>query len=107
MEEKGPKGIEKMVKKAKQMIREGRVTRIDRSTYQVVGDHGTYMVIKGADGSYHCGCQGFVTRGFCSHALAVYLLENRKRKVKEAKKEEKKEEEIEIKDILDFLQDEW
>lgn len=99
-----------MVEKAKQMIKEGRVTRIDRFTYQVVGDHGTYVVIKGTDGTYHCGCQGFTTRGFCSHALAVYLVDKKKVKKQEEKEEitvETQKEELEPKDILQFLEDEW
>lgn len=100
-----------MVEKAKQMIREGRVKKVDRFTYQVVGDHGTYIVIKGTDGAYHCGCQGFTTRGFCSHALAVYLVEKKRAKKLEEKEtpptEAQKEEELGPKDILQFLEDEW
>jgi hypothetical protein len=114
LESQGSKGIEKMVEKAKQMIREGRVKRLDRFTYQVVGDHGTYIVIKGTDGAYHCGCQGFTTRGFCSHALAVYLIEKKRVKKPEEKEEmeelpaeTQKEEELGPKDILQFLEDEW
>ena len=74
---KQPTGLEKMVEKAKVMLKTGRVTRIDRSTYQVVGDHGIYIVVKGVDGNYHCGCQGYMTRGFCSHALSINMLEER------------------------------
>lgn len=66
-----------MVEKAKVMLKTGRVTRIDRSTYQVVGDHGIYIVVKGVDSNYHCGCQGYMTRGFCSHALSINMLEER------------------------------
>ncbi len=75
--DKQPTGLEKMVEKAKIMLRSGRITRIDRSTFQVIGDHGIYIVVRGVDGNYHCGCQGYMTRGFCSHALSVNLLEQR------------------------------
>ena len=77
--DKQPTGLEKMVEKAKVIMKGGRITRIDRSTYQVIGDHGIYIVVKGVDGNYHCGCQGYMTRGFCSHALAVNLIEQRPR----------------------------
>lgn len=76
---KQPSGLEKMVEKAKMISKSSRITRIDHSTFQVVGDHGIYIVIRGVDGLFHCGCQGFLTRGFCSHALAVNLLEERRR----------------------------
>jgi len=78
-QEKQPSGLEKMVEKAKAISRSSRITRIDYSTFQVVGDHGIYIVIKGVDGLFHCGCQGFLTRGFCSHALAVNMLVGRRR----------------------------
>ena len=78
-QEKQPSGLEKMVEKAKVISRSSRVTRIDHNTFQVVGDHGIYIVIRGVDGFFHCGCQGFLTRGFCSHALAVNMLVGRRR----------------------------
>jgi hypothetical protein len=78
-QEKQPSGLEKMVEKAKVISRSSRVTRIDHNTFQVVGDHGIYIVIRGVDGLFHCGCQGFLTRGFCSHALAVNMLVGRRR----------------------------
>jgi hypothetical protein len=72
-------GLEKLVTKAKRLIVDRRVTRIEYGTFQVVGDHGTYIVVKGADNAYHCGCQGYLNKGFCSHALAVTLLTSRTR----------------------------
>jgi len=78
-QERQPTGIEKMVEKAKLMSRSSRITRIDHNTFQVVGDHGIYIVIRGVDGLFHCGCQGYLTRGFCSHALAVNMLVGRRR----------------------------
>ncbi len=94
-----PTGLEKMVEKAKVMLKTGRVTRIDRSTYQVVGDHGIYIVVKGVDGNYHCGCQGYMTRGFCSHALSINMLEerakSRRRQLVSPKQEEASSQSIE------------
>jgi len=78
-QERQPTGIEKMVEKAKLMSRSSRITKIDHNTFQVVGDHGIYIVIRGVDGLFHCGCQGYLTRGFCSHALAVNMLVGRRR----------------------------
>lgn len=78
-QERQPTGIEKMVEKAKLMSRSSRITRIDHNTFQVVGDHGIYIVIRGVDGLFHCGCQGYLTRGFCSHALAVNMVVGRRR----------------------------
>jgi hypothetical protein len=78
-QEKQPTGIEKMVEKAKMISRSSRITRVDHNTFQVVGDHGIYIVIRGVDGLFHCGCQGFLTRGFCSHALAVNMFVGRRR----------------------------
>ncbi|MEM2921562.1 MAG: SWIM zinc finger family protein [Candidatus Bathyarchaeia archaeon] len=85
-------GIEKLVSKAKRLIADKRVVRIEPGTYQVVGDHGTYIVVKGVDNSYHCGCPGYLNKGFCSHALAVTLLANRARRNKGALKETKRSE---------------
>jgi len=73
-------GLEKLVVKAKRLIVDKRITRIEPGTFQVIGDHGTYIVVKGVDNAYHCGCQGFLSKGFCSHALAVTLLSGKPRR---------------------------
>lgn len=80
-------GLEKLVIKAKRLIADKRVVRIEPGTYQVAGDHGTYIVVKGVDNTYHCGCPGYLTKGFCSHALAVTLLANRSKRRKKVSKE--------------------
>jgi hypothetical protein len=82
-------GLEKLVNKAKRLIADKRVVRIEPGTYQVAGDHGTYIVVRGVDNAYHCGCPGYLNKGFCSHALAVTLLTNRGGRRKTVPKETK------------------
>jgi hypothetical protein len=80
-------GLEKLVVKAQRLISDRRITRIQPGTFQVIGDHGTYIVVKGVDDAYHCGCPGYLSKGFCSHALAVTLL-SRKPTLKKRETEE-------------------
>ncbi|MBS7631114.1 SWIM zinc finger family protein [Candidatus Bathyarchaeota archaeon] len=66
--------LEKMIEKAKRLVRSGRVERISHDRFNVVGDHGTYTVFQGVDGRVTCNCLGFQSKGRCSHAAAVIYL---------------------------------
>jgi len=63
-----------MIKKAYELICNRRVEQIDEDIYNVVGMHGTYTVVRGADGSITCSCPGFLAKKRCSHSLAVMML---------------------------------
>ncbi|MEM2889306.1 MAG: SWIM zinc finger family protein [Candidatus Bathyarchaeia archaeon] len=66
--------IDKMIKKAYDLIQKRKVEHIGEGTYNVVGEHGTYTVAQKIDGEINCNCPGFIRRGRCSHSLAVLML---------------------------------
>jgi len=72
-------GIDIMMEKAYKLVKQGRVHKTDFQQYEVVGDHGTYTVVKIADGTLHCSCLGFQQRKKCSHVGAVVIFESRRR----------------------------
>ncbi len=63
-----------MIEKAKRLVEAGRVERIGPNRFNVVGDHGTYNVVKAPDGRISCSCPGFRSRGRCSHSAAVMIM---------------------------------
>lgn len=73
--ERKASGAEKLVLKAKTIIKGKRISQLDISSYEVKGDHGIYVVSKDAYGNYNCSCVGYLKRGICSHSLAVRLYE--------------------------------
>lgn len=66
-------------RKATRLVADGRVTRLDRSTFAVHGDTGRYLVatvplaIAEEHGvpAFICSCPA---RGICSHALAAHAV---------------------------------
>jgi hypothetical protein len=68
--------LEVMVDKAMRLIKAGRVERLTERRYNVIGDHGTYSVVKTKDGKVSCSCPGFQRRGRCSHSTAVMIMSN-------------------------------
>jgi len=66
--------LDRMIKKAYELIRERRVEEIESGVYNVVGEHGTYTVVRNIDGSVTCNCLGFISKRKCSHSLAVIML---------------------------------
>lgn len=63
-----------MIEKAYELICERRIEQISEDAYNVVGMHGTYIVVKGVNGSITCNCPGFLAKRRCSHSLAVMML---------------------------------
>ena len=63
-----------MIEKAYDLVRKRRVEQVSEGVYNVVGDHGTYVVAQKIDGTISCACPGFIRRGRCSHSLAVLLI---------------------------------
>jgi hypothetical protein len=63
-----------MLTKAYTLMKKGRVEYIGDGVYNVVGDHGTYIVATRIDGTVNCSCLGFLGRKRCSHSLAVLML---------------------------------
>lgn len=76
-------GIDIMMEKAFKLVKQGRVHKTDVEQYEVVGDHGTYTVVKTPDGTLHCSCLGFMQRKKCSHVGAVVIFESRRRETTE------------------------
>lgn len=68
--------LDKIIEKAYYLIYGRRVEQIEEGIYNVVGEHGTYTVVRSLDGSVTCNCPGFTSRKKCSHSLAVILLNN-------------------------------
>ena len=64
----------KLIEKAQYLLNSGRVETLGGGKYNVVGDHGTYIVVKNYDGTVSCNCLGFLRRKKCSHSTAVLLL---------------------------------
>lgn len=72
--------LDRMVDKARRLLESGKVERLDTGSFNVVGDHGTYVVVETYDGKINCNCPGFVKKGRCSHSVAVEILKARSRK---------------------------
>ena len=66
--------LSRMIEKAYELIRGGRIEEIGDGVYNVIGEHGTYIVVRGIDGSVTCNCPGFTSKRRCSHSLAVMML---------------------------------
>ncbi|MEM1581945.1 MAG: SWIM zinc finger family protein [Candidatus Bathyarchaeia archaeon] len=66
--------LDRMIEKAYDLIRGRRIEQINDGVYNVVGEHGTYTVVKNLDGSVTCNCPGFISKKRCSHSLAVMML---------------------------------
>jgi len=63
-----------MIEKAYELVQKRRVEQVGEGVYNVVGDHGTYIVASKVNGTISCTCPGFIKRGRCSHSLAVLLI---------------------------------
>jgi len=61
--------LDAMIEKAQKLLKNGRVERLPRGWFNVIGDHGTYNVIQN-----NSTCPGFSIRGRCSHSTAVMIL---------------------------------
>jgi len=66
--------LSRMIEKAYELIRGGRIEEIGDGVYNVIGEHGTYIVVRSIDGSVTCNCPGFTSKRRCSHSLAVMML---------------------------------
>jgi hypothetical protein len=79
--------FDRLFEKAKNLLKTGKVEALGGGKYNVVGDHGTYIVFQNYDGKLSCNCLGFLNRGKCSHSTAVLLrsksLRTRRHKISE------------------------
>jgi hypothetical protein len=66
--------MDRMIEKALKLLRTGRVERLDQRRFNVIGNHGTYSVVRDNEGRVSCNCPGFQSRGRCSHSSAVFIL---------------------------------
>lgn len=65
---------DRVLEKARKLVRNGRVERLDSERFNVIGDHGTYNVVQTPDGGFSCTCPGFRDKGKCSHCTAVSIV---------------------------------
>ena len=72
--------VDELMEKAERLIRSRRVTPLEDDRYNVVGDHGTYLVSVLLDGRVACNCPGFERKNMCSHVMAVMLLRKKFKK---------------------------
>ncbi|MFB0567836.1 MAG: hypothetical protein ACETVM_04565 [Candidatus Bathyarchaeia archaeon] len=66
--------LDKLVEKAKKLLKGRRVETLGGGVYNVVGDHGTYTVVQDYNGKVSCNCLGFLKKRKCSHSTAVLML---------------------------------
>jgi predicted nucleic acid-binding Zn finger protein len=74
--------INRLFEKAKKLAESNRVEALAHGVYNVIGDHGTYIVAQDYTGKWSCTCPGFMSKSKCSHIAAVMLLTKMKRKRK-------------------------
>jgi hypothetical protein len=66
--------VERLVEKAEKLLKSRRVEPLGDGIFNVIGDHGTYLVVQDYMGKVSCNCPGFLKNSRCSHATAVMLL---------------------------------
>jgi hypothetical protein len=71
--------VERVIEKARKLLESGKVERLDIGLFNIVGDHGIYVVVESFDGKISCNCPRFVNKGRYSHSVAVNLLKPRSR----------------------------
>jgi hypothetical protein len=69
----------RMLEKAKMLVRNGRVERLDNDRFNVIGNHGTYNVVQTPEGKIACSCPGYREKGRCSHSYAVEIVTSKRR----------------------------
>ena len=71
---------DRLIQKAEKLLNSGRVEFLGEGKFNVVGDHGTYIVVQNYDGTVSCNCLGFLRRNKCSHSIAVLMRNKSSRK---------------------------
>ena len=64
--------------KARKLFESRRVEFLGNGVYNVIGDHGTYTVSIDYQGKISCNCPGYLTKGNCSHIVAVEMFKHRR-----------------------------
>ena len=72
--------VERLIRKARKLAETGRVEQLATGVYNVVGDHGTYIVAQDHTGKLSCNCPGYLQKHKCSHITAVMLLTRKRRR---------------------------
>ena len=70
--------IDPLYEKAVKLVQSHRVEFLGNGAYNVIGDHGTYIVVEDFTGKLSCNCLGFLQKQRCSHVKAVELMSRRK-----------------------------
>lgn len=71
---------DRILEKARKLVRNGRVERLDGERFNVIGDHGTYNVVQTPNGGFSCSCPGYRDKGRCSHSTAVSIVTGKSRR---------------------------
>jgi hypothetical protein len=66
--------MDRMIEKARKLLKDSRVEQIGDEVWNVIGDHGTYTVAMDHKGKIACNCPGFQSKGRCSHLAAIIIL---------------------------------
>jgi len=74
-----------MYEKAVHLVQSRRVEFLDNGVYNIIGDHGTYIVVKDFTGKLSCNCPGYLQKQRCSHVKAVELMAGRRRSNRQTK----------------------
>lgn len=65
--------LDLMVEKAFRLVKNGKIEELSGGRFNVIGDHGTYIVQIDPNGRLTCSCPGFGRRRMCSHIAAVII----------------------------------
>ena len=63
-------GLIGKIEKAKRYAEQKERICFEQFTVKIDGDNNPHTVMY-AEGSWHCDCNFFLTRGFCSHTMAM------------------------------------
>ncbi|MCW4049018.1 MAG: hypothetical protein NWE89_04700 [Candidatus Bathyarchaeota archaeon] len=69
----------RILEKAEMLVRNDRVERLDNDRFNVIGNHGTYNVVKDHNGVLSCTCPGYREKRRCSHSFAVQIYTSKRR----------------------------
>lgn len=73
---------QRILTKAIRLVNSRKVNLDAEGVFHVQGYHGYYKVRRDESGKMTCTCEGFARRGFCSHIIAVNVLEARAEKAR-------------------------
>ena len=74
-----------MYEKAVKLVQSRRVEFLGNGAYNIIGDHGTYIVVQDFTGKLSCSCPGYLQKLRCSHVKAVELMMRHKQSSRQSR----------------------